>query len=187
VLVHVARDDVQASNQTQGESPRARNLCFGEGAEKAVVAEPPRAKKQGPGRKIPHASESNATDLSYELNWRQEHPENEHLPVILPLVMYHGEDGAWTAARRVEDLFALPGEAQEERERWRALVPRFEYLLDDLTAERAEALLARPGPPLVRLAWLLLRYGRSEQLARKLREWGPSSPRCWRSKRATSS
>jgi hypothetical protein len=44
-------------------------------------------------------------------------------------------------------------------------------LLDDLTAERAEALLARPGPPLVRLAWLLLRYGRSEELARKLREW----------------
>jgi predicted transposase/invertase (TIGR01784 family) len=104
-------------------------------------------------------------------HWRQEHPAGEQLPVILPLVMYHGEDGAWTAARRVEDLFELPGEAQEERERWRALVPRFEYLLDDLTAERAEALLARPGPPLVRLAWLLLRYGRSEELARKLREW----------------
>jgi len=103
--------------------------------------------------------------------WRQEHPESEQLPVILPLVMYHGEDGAWTAARRVEDLFALPGEGEEEQERWRALVPRFKYLLDDLTAERAEALLARPGPPLVRLAWLLLRYGRSEELARKLREW----------------
>jgi hypothetical protein len=104
-------------------------------------------------------------------HWRQEHPESEQLPVILPLVMYHGEDGAWTAARRVEDLFALPGEAQEEQERWRALVPRFEYLLDDLTAERSEALLARPGPPLVRLTWLLLRYSRSEELARKLREW----------------
>jgi len=105
-------------------------------------------------------------------HWRQEHPEREQLPVILPLVMYHGEDGAWTAARRVEDLFELPGEAQEERERWRALVPRFEYLLDDLTAERAEALLARPGPPLVRLTWLLLRYSRSKELARKLLEWG---------------
>jgi predicted transposase YdaD len=104
-------------------------------------------------------------------HWRQEHPEREQLPVILPLVMYHGEDGAWTAARRVEDLFELPGEEEEEQQRWRALVPRFEYLLDDLTAERAEALLARPGPPLVRLAWLLLRYGRSEELARKLLEW----------------
>jgi hypothetical protein len=51
-------------------------------------------------------------------------------------------------------------------------VPRFEYLLDDLTAEREEALRARPGPPLARLAWLVLRYGRSAELARKLPEWG---------------
>ncbi len=100
--------------------------------------------------------------------WRQEHPESEALPLIIPLVMYHGPEGAWTAPRRVEDLFALP---EEGREQWRALVPRFEYLLDDLTAEREEALRARPGPPLARLAWLVLRYGRSEELARRLPEW----------------
>jgi predicted transposase YdaD len=97
--------------------------------------------------------------------WRQEHPESGLLPVIIPLVMYHGVDGVWTAPRRVEDLFELPGE------QWRALVPRFEYLLDDLTAEREEALRARSGPPLARLAWLVLRYGRTEELARKLPEW----------------
>ena len=101
--------------------------------------------------------------------WRQEHPGSARLPLIVPLVMYHGPDGAWTAPRRVEDLFDLP-EAAEERERWRALVPRFEYLLDDLTAEREEALSARPGPPLARLAWLL-RYGRTGELARKLPDW----------------
>jgi hypothetical protein len=50
-------------------------------------------------------------------------------------------------------------------------VPRFEYLLDDLTAERAEALLARPGPPLARLAWLMLRYGRTGELAQRLPDW----------------
>jgi predicted transposase YdaD len=102
--------------------------------------------------------------------WRQEHPDSEVLPLIIPLVMYHGPDGAWTAPRRVEELFELPGEG-EQREQWRALVPRFEYLLDDLTAEREEALKARPGPPLVRLAWLVLRYGRSEELARRLPDW----------------
>jgi predicted transposase YdaD len=102
--------------------------------------------------------------------WRQEHPERTLLPVILPLVMYHGEDGTWTSPRRVEDLFDLPEEA-EERERWRALLPRFEYLLDDLTAERQEALLARPGPPLVQLTWRVLRYGRSEDLAQRLSDW----------------
>ena len=100
--------------------------------------------------------------------WRQEHPESAVLPLILPLVMYHGPEGAWTAPRRVEELFALP---EEGREQWQALVPRFEYLLDDLTAEREEALRARPGPPLARLAWLVLRYGRSEELAQRLPEW----------------
>jgi len=50
-------------------------------------------------------------------------------------------------------------------------VPRFEYLLDDLTAEREEALSARSGPPLARLAWLVLRYGRTGELAQKLPDW----------------
>jgi len=102
--------------------------------------------------------------------WRQEHPESTWLPVIIPLVMYHGTGETWTAPRRVEELFDLP-EDEQERQRWRALVPGFEYLLDDLTAEREEALRARPGPPLVQLAWLLLRYGRTEELAERLLEW----------------
>ncbi|WP_257459471.1 Rpn family recombination-promoting nuclease/putative transposase [Archangium lipolyticum] len=103
-------------------------------------------------------------------HWRQQHPESAVLPVILPLVMYHGPEGAWTAPRRVEDLFDLP-EGEEEGARWRALVPRFEYLLDDLTAERAEALMARPGPPLARLVLLVLRYGRTGELAGRLPDW----------------
>jgi len=102
--------------------------------------------------------------------WRQEHPESQVLPLIIPLVMYHGPDGAWTAPRRVEELFDLP-EGAAKQEQWRALVPRFEYLLDDLTAEREEALRARSGPPLARLAWLVLRYGRTGELARKLPDW----------------
>jgi predicted transposase YdaD len=100
--------------------------------------------------------------------WRQEHPESPVLPLILPLVMYHGAGGVWTAPRRVEELFDLP---EEGRARWQGLVPRFEYLLDDLTAEREEALKTRPGPPLARLAWRVLRYGRSGELARRLPEW----------------
>ena len=103
-------------------------------------------------------------------HWREENPDSEKLPVVVPLVMYHGPDGAWSAPRRVEELFDLPDEA-EEQEGWRALVPRFEYLLDDLTAERAEALMARPGPALVRLALLVLRYGRTEELTQRLPDW----------------
>jgi predicted transposase YdaD len=102
--------------------------------------------------------------------WRQEHPERTLLPLIIPLVMYHGPEGLWTAPRRVEQLFDLP-QGEDEGARWGELVPRFEYLLDDLTTERAEALMARPGPPLARLALLVLRYGRTEELARRLPEW----------------
>ena len=99
--------------------------------------------------------------------WRQENPGSQRLPVIIPLVMYHGPEGAWSAPRRLEDLFDVPDEG-EQAASWRTLVPRFEYLLDDLTAERAEALMARPGPPLVRLALLVLAYGRTQELARLL-------------------
>ncbi|MFL5344508.1 MAG: Rpn family recombination-promoting nuclease/putative transposase [Hyalangium sp.] len=100
-------------------------------------------------------------------HWRQEHPESEALPMVVPVVMYHGPEGAWTAPRRVEDLFALPPEG----ERWQKLVPRFEYLLDDLTAEREEALNGRPGPALARLAFRVLRYGRAGELVSRLTGW----------------
>jgi predicted transposase YdaD len=102
--------------------------------------------------------------------WRQDHPGSELLPVILPLVLYHGPGGTWGAPRRVEELFDVPGDG-EQSEHWSAMVPRFEYRVDDLTAERAEALMARPGPPLVRLALLALRYGRTEELAERLPSW----------------
>ncbi len=98
--------------------------------------------------------------------WREEHPKSPRMPVIIPLVLYHGEEGTWTAPRRVEELYDVP-----EEEEWRELVPRMKYLLDDLTAEKEEALRARPGPALVRLTWLLLRHGRSEELAERLPEW----------------
>jgi predicted transposase YdaD len=103
-------------------------------------------------------------------HWRKEHPESDVLPRVIPLVMYHGPEGAWTAPRRMEELFHVPGEGPRA-ERWQSLVPRFEYLLDDLTSEREEALRARPGPPLARLAFLVLRYGRTEDLTWRLESW----------------
>ncbi len=102
--------------------------------------------------------------------WRQDHPGSALLPVILPLVLYHGPGSGWSAPLRVEELFDLPSE-DEQSEHWRALVPRFEYRVDDLTVERAEVLMARPGPPLIPLALLSLRYGRTEELAERLPGW----------------
>jgi hypothetical protein len=68
-----------------------------------------------------------------------------------------------------EDLFPtrrVPGDAPP-------------YLVDDLTAEREEALRARPGPPMVPLALLLLRSGRSEKLAVLLEDWRPLLAEVW--------
>jgi predicted transposase YdaD len=103
-------------------------------------------------------------------HWLHQHPDSDRLPVIIPVVMYHGLEAGWTAPRRMEELFHVsPG----DMEFWRELLPRLAYLLDDLTVEREEALRARPGPPLMRLALLLLRSGRSEKLAVLLEGWRP--------------
>jgi hypothetical protein len=101
-------------------------------------------------------------------NWRRKHPDSARMPMILPLVLYHGPDGAWTAPRRVEELFDVP---EEERELWLAVLPQFWYGLDDLTKQREEALRTRAAPALVRLVLLVLVYGRSAQLAQRLPGW----------------
>jgi hypothetical protein len=95
--------------------------------------------------------------------WHQQHPERP-LPVIVPLVLYHGPEGRWTAPLRVEELVEMP-EGQEAR----GGVPHFGYHLDDLTAARAKVLLSRTGPALVKLLWVGLRYGNTPELARQLK------------------
>jgi predicted transposase YdaD len=99
--------------------------------------------------------------------WRRQHPDSTLMPMIVPLVLYHGPEGSWTAPRRVEELFDVP---QEERELWLAVLPQFWYGLDDLTKQREEALRARPAPALVRLVLLVLVYGRT-QLAQRMPGW----------------
>jgi predicted transposase YdaD len=101
-------------------------------------------------------------------HWRRQHPDSARMPMILPLVLYHGPEGAWTAPRRVEELFDVP---EEERELWLAVLPQFWYGLDDLTKQREEALRTRAAPALVRLVLLVLVYGRSAQLAQRLPGW----------------
>jgi hypothetical protein len=101
-------------------------------------------------------------------HWRLEHPDSMLMPMILPLVLYHGPEGAWTAPRRVEELFDVP---EQERELWLAVLPQFWYGLDDLTKQREEALRARAAPALVRLVLLVLVYGRSGQLSQRMPGW----------------
>jgi hypothetical protein len=101
-------------------------------------------------------------------HWRRQHPDSKRMPMILPVVLYHGAEGRWTAPRRVEELFDVP---EEERELWLAVLPQFGYGVDDLTQQREEALRARAAPALVKLVLLVLVYGQSEQLAQRLPGW----------------
>ena len=110
--------------------------------------------------------------------WHEEHPDQDYLPRVFPLVVYHGREGPWTAPRRVEELFHPPDE-DEDWDGWLRFVPRFEYLLDDLMGEREEVLRARPGPALVRIALLALRFAPTEELAQRLPGWRELFAEVW--------
>lgn len=92
------------------------------------------------------------------------------LPVVIPVVLHHGE-GGWSAARRVEDLFdpalvSLAGVSE--------LIPRLSFVLDDLTEVSDEALEARQLALEPLLALWALRDARSQaRLERAIEHWVP--------------
>jgi hypothetical protein len=85
------------------------------------------------------------------------------------VVLYHGRR-RWSAPLRVEEYFG-PLVEGGEKEQWLELVLRFGPVLDDLMREGEEELLRRRGAAVVRLVWLLFRYGRSGELAGRLPRW----------------
>ena len=83
------------------------------------------------------------------------------LPVIIPVVLHHG-DGGWTAATRFEDLFEIlpPGAAE--------FTPHFRFAIDDLGAGGEAALHARAASAYVRLVLSALQQARSGTEVRRL-------------------
>src|SRR5690606_10607594 len=101
------------------------------------------------------------------------------LPVIVPLVLHHGESG-WNTARHFHDLFdpqllELPEVA--------SLVPNFRFILDDLNQVSDAALQGRAGQDvelLVPLVLWALRDGRNkERLLSSLVKWIPVLHAIW--------
>ena len=89
--------------------------------------------------------------------------------MIVPLVLHHSEAGchAQTAFEGLLDadteLLAAAGE----------YVPRFRFLLDDISLETDEALKARAMTALGRLVLFCLRHTRTPEVAiERLRNWG---------------
>ncbi|MEO5726765.1 MAG: Rpn family recombination-promoting nuclease/putative transposase, partial [Byssovorax sp.] len=90
--------------------------------------------------------------------FRAQHPQARKLPAILPVVIHHSPTG-WTANVAFEDLLdadaALLGALGP-------YVPRFRFLLDDLSVQSDAALRARTKmTPGGRVAILSLKHGRA--------------------------
>jgi predicted transposase YdaD len=85
--------------------------------------------------------------------WLEEHPKAKRLPMIVPLVIYQGPR-RWTHPVELSELLDVDPETARLASEF---LPRFRFLLDDLTKLDQTALRARPITTPVRLTVRLLR------------------------------
>jgi len=91
------------------------------------------------------------------------------LPVVIPVVLHHGDAG-WSVASRLEDLFDL--QLVEEADLWE-LIPRLSFVLDDLSHVTDEVLERRALGLIPTLTLWALRDARSPaRRKRSLGRWG---------------
>ena len=99
---------------------------------------------------------------------RRRRPGAIRLPAIIPLVVHHSKTG-WKAPMQFQELLDLTPDTLALLQ---PLLPRFEYLLDDLSAVRSEELKARVMSALGRLTLLgLSQAGKQVDLLPKLVAW----------------
>ena len=110
--------------------------------------------------------------LRYEVRiwerWQRDNPHAPRLPVILPVVLHHSVDG-WSGSTAFEDLLdADPDTLAAVAPH----VPRFRFVLEDLSHETDEALRARAMTALARLSLWCLRHAREPwELVDRLGAW----------------
>jgi predicted transposase/invertase (TIGR01784 family) len=100
-------------------------------------------------------------------HWERQHRSSRQRPLIIPLVLYHGSRGPWTAPLRVEELLGVPLR-ELRREGWLKHQLRLEYVLYDLMTRSERELKTLACPPLVRLALVLLRLANTRELNARL-------------------
>jgi len=95
---------------------------------------------------------------------------SEPLPIVIPIVLYHGRR-KWNAATSVQELF----DPELLRDPDAApFIPKFSFLLDDLTKLSDDALRARPVDLVTTLVLWALRDARmgAGALLRSVERWG---------------
>jgi predicted transposase/invertase (TIGR01784 family) len=100
--------------------------------------------------------------------YEREHPKARRLPAIIPLVVYQGR-ARWASPVQLLDLIDL---APADRHSMQAWLPRFEFLLDDLSRVSEDQLLDRKLTPAAAVTLLLLKNARGNpQVTNLLRRW----------------
>src|SRR5262249_32535463 len=95
--------------------------------------------------------------------YRAQHPRAKKLPAILPIVVHHSPTG-WTAPVAFEELLDVDAEMLDALG---PLVPRFRFLLDDLSVQSDADLRARRRMTAGgRVAVLALKHGRDQVAVR---------------------
>jgi predicted transposase YdaD len=96
------------------------------------------------------------------------HPSTTRLPIIVPVVLHHSEDG-WTAGTAFEDLLDVDAETLAPVADH---VPRFRFLLDDISHATDEDLRSRAMTAFGRLVLWCLRHAREpNELIDRLSDW----------------
>ena len=110
--------------------------------------------------------------LRYEVRiwerWLRDNPNAHKLPVILPVVLHHSVDG-WTGSTAFEDLLDVDAATLADLA---PHIPRFQFVLEDISHETDEALRARAITALARLSLWCLRHAREPwELVDRLGGW----------------
>jgi predicted transposase/invertase (TIGR01784 family) len=85
--------------------------------------------------------------------YAREHPGTRRLPAVIPLVVYQGPD-RWTSPVQLLDVIDLDPDGQQAVQ---AYLPRFGFLLDDLSRISEDQLLNRKVTPIARVTLLALK------------------------------
>ena len=100
--------------------------------------------------------------------YEREHPRARRLPAVIPLVVYQGP-GRWASPVQLLDVIDLGPGGRQAVPAW---LPRFEFLLDDLTRAGEDQLLARELTPAALVTLLVLKSVRGNpQITADLRRW----------------
>jgi predicted transposase/invertase (TIGR01784 family) len=98
----------------------------------------------------------------------RDHPRARLLPAVIPLVVHHGHT-RWASPIQLLDLIDLDPSAKHAAQ---AYLPRFEFLLDDLSGVDSDQLLDRKLTPAALITLLLLKTAAGNpRITAQLRPW----------------